>query len=142
MIRMHNHLVHKRTLTHLGKLAKWLRCVVSIYLYGTFDCMFLSCRVCILEWIYTLQLSKCPGTSCSKQAQYLKIKWLQRDSNLQFFQHWNEPTTLKPIPDFCGSYLRSEATCSDCHKSSYLIILRVENSIISTDSHCCIIGKM
>ena len=41
--RTHNHLVHKRTLNHLAKLAKWLSCVVSTYLYGAFDCMFLSC---------------------------------------------------------------------------------------------------
>ena len=40
-----NHLVHKRTLNHLAKLAKWLSCVVSTYMYGAFDCMFLSCHV-------------------------------------------------------------------------------------------------
>ena len=39
--RTHNHLVHKRTLNHLAKLAKWL----STYLYGAFDCMLLSCHV-------------------------------------------------------------------------------------------------
>ena len=38
-IRTHNHLVHKRTLNHLAKLAKWLSCVVSTYLYGAFDCI-------------------------------------------------------------------------------------------------------
>ena len=32
-------------LNHLAKLAKWLSCVVSTYLYGTFDSMFLSCLV-------------------------------------------------------------------------------------------------
>ena len=32
--RTHNHLVHKRTLNHLAKLARWLSCVVSTYLYG------------------------------------------------------------------------------------------------------------
>ena len=52
--RTHNHLVHKRTLNHLAKLAKWLSCVVSTYLYGAFDCMFLSCHVRVLEWIHTL----------------------------------------------------------------------------------------
>ena len=29
----HNHLVYKLTLNHLAKLAKWLSCVVSTYLY-------------------------------------------------------------------------------------------------------------
>ena len=46
--RTHNHLVYKRTLNHLAKLAKWLSCVVSTYLYSAFDCMFLSCHVGVL----------------------------------------------------------------------------------------------
>ena len=33
----HNHLVRKRTLNHLVKMAKSLSCVA--YLYGTFDCI-------------------------------------------------------------------------------------------------------
>ena len=33
----HNHLVHKWTLNDLAKLAKWLSCAVSTYLYGAFD---------------------------------------------------------------------------------------------------------
>ena len=35
--RTYNHLVPKRILNHLAKLAKWLSCVVSTYLYGAFD---------------------------------------------------------------------------------------------------------
>ena len=50
----HNHLVRKWTLNHLAKLAKWLSCVASIYLYGAFDCMLLSCHVHISEWIKEL----------------------------------------------------------------------------------------
>ena len=46
-----------------------------------FNCMFLSCHVCSLEWIHTLQLSECQGTPCSKQVRNLKVKWLQLDSN-------------------------------------------------------------
>ena len=42
--RTYNHLVHKRTLHDLPKLAKWLSWVVSTYLYVTFDRMFLSCQ--------------------------------------------------------------------------------------------------
>ena len=37
--RTHNHLVCKRTLNHLAKLAKGFSCVVSTYLYSAFDCM-------------------------------------------------------------------------------------------------------
>ena len=50
--RTHNRLVHKRTLNHLAKLAKWLSCLVSTYLYSAFDCMSLSCHVRVSEWIF------------------------------------------------------------------------------------------
>ena len=78
--RTHNHLVHKRTINDLAKLAKWLSCVVSTYLYGAFDYMFLSCHiriqsestVCIIwlvwpnGWVFVYELSGCGfGSSCS-----------------------------------------------------------------------------
>ena len=50
--RIYNHLVHKGTLNHLAKLAKWLSCSVSTYLYHAFDCMFLWCHVRVSEWIH------------------------------------------------------------------------------------------
>ena len=50
-------------------------------------------RLCvrILEWVYTLfrvnlhsvVVWMCEGAPCSKQTQYLTLKWLQRDSNRQ-----------------------------------------------------------
>ena len=43
--RTQNHLVRKRALNHLAKLAKWLSCVANTYQYGPFDCIFLSCHV-------------------------------------------------------------------------------------------------
>ena len=43
-IRTHYHLIRKRTLNHLAKLAKWLSFVASTYLYGAFDCVFLACH--------------------------------------------------------------------------------------------------
>ena len=52
--RTHNHWGRKRTLNHLAKLAKCLSCIVSTYLYGAFDCMFVSCHVRISDWIHTL----------------------------------------------------------------------------------------
>ena len=81
--RTHNPLVRKQTLNHLVKLTKWLIWIVSTYLYGAFDCIFLSCHVRISEWIYTLYLPESQETLCSKQAWYLKINWLQRDANPQ-----------------------------------------------------------
>ena len=54
-IRTHNYVVRKRTLNHLVKLAKWLSCVVSAYLYGAFDCMFLTFHVRVSEWIHRVR---------------------------------------------------------------------------------------
>ena len=75
----------KRTLNQLTKVVKWLSCIVSIYLYGAFDCVFLSCHICVLEWIYSLQLPESQEKYFLKQAWYLKFKWLQRDLNSQTF---------------------------------------------------------
>ena len=83
--RTHNHLVHKQTLNHLTKLAKWLSCVVSTFLYSAFDCMLLSCHVPVPGSIHTLYLPESQGTPCSKQAWNLKFKWLQLDS---MSVHW------------------------------------------------------
>ena len=47
--RIQNHLLCKRTLNHLVKLAKWLSCAMNTYLYGTFDCMFLSNQCLIVK---------------------------------------------------------------------------------------------
>ena len=79
--RTNNSLVRKPTLKQLVKLTKWLSCILSPYLCGAFHCMYSSCHVHISELIYTLYLTECEGTSSSKQAPYLKFKWLQRDSN-------------------------------------------------------------
>ena len=80
-----NHLVFKRKLNHLTKLTKWLSCVVSTYLYGEFDCTLSSCHVRLSDWIHTPYLPDRQETPFLKQAQYLKIKWLQRDSHPQPF---------------------------------------------------------
>ena len=68
--RTHNHVVHKRTLNHLAKLAKWLSWVVGAYLYGAFDCIFFSCHVHASVWIHTPQPSECQGTPCSKHCGF------------------------------------------------------------------------
>ena len=88
-----NHLVRKRTLNHLPKLAKWLSCVVSTYLYVVFDCVFSSCQICVLKWIYTLN-AWMSRTLFLKQARYLKVKWLQCSSQLTFrctYLDWGVP---------------------------------------------------
>ena len=81
--RILKHFVCKQTLNHSVKLAKLLSCVGSTYLYVAFDCVFLSCHISVLEWIYSLQLPECQEISCPKQARYLKFRQLQRGSNPQ-----------------------------------------------------------
>ena len=76
---IHNQLVRKQTLNHLAKLAKWLSCFVSTYMYSAFDSMFLLCYIWVLEWIDTLLLAESQGTPSFKQAWNLKFKWLQLD---------------------------------------------------------------
>ena len=44
-IRTKGHLIAKRTLKYLAKLATSLSCVMSIYLYSAFDSMLLSCHL-------------------------------------------------------------------------------------------------
>ena len=53
--------------------------------YGSFYYIFVSCHVLVLERIYTKQLPEFPETPCSKQTEYLKLKFLQQDSNPQPF---------------------------------------------------------
>ena len=52
--RTHRHLVCKRKFNRFVKLAKRLSCVKCTYLYGAFDCIFLSWHVRVSEWIHTL----------------------------------------------------------------------------------------
>ena len=56
-VQTHNHIVGKRTRRHIARLAKWVSCVVSTYIYGAFDCMVLLCRVRVPELIQILQLA-------------------------------------------------------------------------------------
>ena len=67
---MHNYLDGKRMLNHLAKLAKWLSYVLSTYLYGAFDCIFLRCHLTVYSkhssviwpvwlngWVFLYELS-------------------------------------------------------------------------------------
>ena len=84
-IRTHNHLVHKRTPNHLAKLAKWLSCAVSTYLYNAFVCMLLSCHIQVLEWIYTL----------------LAVTWMH---------NWEELTAYQWFDNYIHFYGRNQET--------------------------------
>ena len=65
-----NHLVFKRALNHLLKLAKWLSCVVSTYLYLAFNCMFLLSHVRPSEWMHTLH-----ALERSLQIMFFSVNW-------------------------------------------------------------------
>ena len=85
-IRTHNHLVLKRTLNYLAKVAKWLSCVLSTYLHGGFDCMLLL-LVGLRVWIPLLSLK-------------LPIwRLLQARSSLTFRQTIECRFTLKLVRD-------------------------------------------
>ena len=80
-----NNLVLKRTLNHLAKLVKWLSCVLSAYLYGAFDSMFLPCYVRVSEWIHTIYFPECQGTPCSKQCEICRsndCNWPETQNHL------------------------------------------------------------
>ena len=69
----HNHLVHKWTLNHKAKLAKWLSCAVSTYLHNASDCMLSSYHIQVSEWIYTLSFSECQGTLAQSRGHIWRI---------------------------------------------------------------------
>ena len=83
MTRTHNHLGHKQTLNHLAKLGKRLRCVVSTYLYGAFDCIFLSCHdafqseswLCCLKRIHEMIRTYSQMHCIDRCSQHSSIIW-------------------------------------------------------------------
>ena len=73
--RTQNHLVRKRILNHLAKLAKWLSCVMNTYLYGTFDCMFLSSRCLIVKELLGWVVKELVGQGTPWLGVRLRTKW-------------------------------------------------------------------
>ena len=60
-IRTHNDLVREGTINHLAKLANWLSCVVSTYVYGTLfnHCVSIILPVWLNGWVFIYGLSGC-----------------------------------------------------------------------------------
>ena len=56
-------------------------CYWSHSMANQYEMLVLIMSHTTLEWIYILLLFKCQITPCSKQARYLKLKGLKRDSN-------------------------------------------------------------
>ena len=78
----HNHLVHKRTLNHLAKLAfyyKWLICVAITCLYCA-----LTVRTYLNGWVFLYNLSVCGFKSCCNPTSDMAPFWAK--SSLTFRQ--------------------------------------------------------
>ena len=106
--RTQNHLVYKPRLNHLAKLSKWLRCPLCTYLYGAFECVFLSYHVQISGWIPTLWFSECQGTPCLRQARSLNFKWRQLVSNQQLLSlktNTQRFSQIGQLIELCCGYL-------------------------------------
>ena len=96
--RSDNHLVLKKIFNHFANATKWLRWIVSRYLYGAFDCMSFLCDVRISEWIHTLYLPEWQDILVSKRSNILNLydcHWT-RSYNLllleKTFNHLARPT--------------------------------------------------
>ena len=127
--RTQNHLVLQRTLNHLAKVAKWLSCVLSTYLYGAFACIMLLCHVRISEWIKTLYFPECQGTPWSNQARNLNAKWLQMHSDfapassqefLDIQANIECGFTLKRVLDMTRAYSQMHRTDKSSEHSSII----------------------
>ena len=81
----HNHLLCKQTLNHLAKMTKWLSYVVSNYLYGVFDSIFVLCHIHVLEWILTPWLPECQETPSRNRSKIWSLSDITRP----------EPTTTR-----------------------------------------------
>ena len=110
-IRIHNHLVCRRTPNHLAKLTKWLW--VLIFTVHLTVCYYVTYEFESEATLYSLP--EYQGTPCLKQASYLKFKWripllplklqiwrlLQAKSSLKFRQ-----TTVNDEISTRGAYLK------------------------------------
>ena len=100
------------------------------------DCMFLSCQVCVSDWIHTLKLPECQGVPSSKQTKNLKFKWLQLDLT-QFGQmgeclFMNEVVLGSSPVAFPKEWLKSKHSLffkEICRLVTFEIVLRNRHSI-------------
>ena len=62
---------------------KWLRLIVSTYLYLAFDYIFLLCHVRISEWIHALYLPECQNNSLLEKGTISEVWEIKRASKNQ-----------------------------------------------------------
>ena len=116
----HKHLVSNRTLNHR---ANWRNIWTVLRVHICMEqwlFMFIMSHT-FLEWIYTLWLRECQGTSCSKQARYLKFKRLQRDSNPQHLKPFSQTDQMTGL---CCEYLALWYTnCAKTYSKWYHVFI-------------------
>ena len=95
--QIHNHLVCKQIFNHLAKQAKWLRYVLSTYLYSAFDCMFLLCHVPVSEWIHTITLYSCLNIKELLAQNRCRIWSLSGNNGTRTHNHLARKRTLERI---------------------------------------------
>ena len=77
-IRTHNHLVCKETLNHLAKLARWLSCVLSTYLYNAFDYIIIMSCTRFRENLHSIVCLKIKKLLAQSRCHI----WSRSDSNM------------------------------------------------------------
>ena len=120
-MQTYNHFGRKGT--HLAKLAKWLSCVGSTYLYGAFDCILSSCHVCDSAWIHTI-LPECQGTP---NGNWCDIWSLSDCNGTRTHNHVVRKRTFNHLPKLANwlscvmsTYLYGEFDCMlSCHVRDY-----------------------
>ena len=114
--RTHNHLAREWKLYHLAKLAKRLSCLVSIYLYGAFDCMLLSYHVRVSEWSLGAKWLWVPFPLLSHKLQILRLLWAR--SSLTFRQTTECRFTLKFVCDMMKKYIVKSTVQISTHNTA------------------------
>ena len=90
----------------------------------------LLCHIRVSEWIYTLYLPEWQGNPYSKQAPYLKFKWLWQDSNLHTHNHLIRKQTLNPLAKLVIPLLPPKQ-----RYSKSIIILKPTKTILINVTH-------
>ena len=124
----HNRLVGKWKHNHLENFTKWLSCVLSTYLCGTFDCMFLSCHVRDCTLSSCLNVKKLLAQSRRDISNLIDCNGSRNHKHLVCKQTLHHLVKLaKRLSYFLGTYLHGALDCMlfSCrgHVSERVLIL-------------------
>ena len=107
-----NHLVRKRTLNHLAKLAKWWSCVLSAYLYNAFDCKY--SKHSSITWPVwpngSVFIYKLSGSGFEASYSYLTFRFSTSKEFLDIQATIECGFTLKRVGDMTRTYSQMHRT--------------------------------